>query len=105
MERLPSEWLRANENRRQKALCAQSIILSSSAPETRKYQLENQITEASVLNKAALEAGFAQLADAMVHRIIASEVSREAKEDLLRDLAGIPIVLEYVAARQSKLPR
>jgi hypothetical protein len=70
---------------------------------TRKYQLENAIVEASVLNKAALEAGFAQLADAMVHRIMASELDRSAKEDLLRDLSTIPIVLEGVAKRQTRL--
>jgi hypothetical protein len=40
---------------------------------TRKYELENSIVEASVLNKAALMAGFAQLADAIVQRIMASD--------------------------------
>jgi hypothetical protein len=53
--------------------------LATQRPLTRKYELENSIVEASVLNKAALEAGFSQLADAMVHRIAASELSREAK--------------------------
>jgi hypothetical protein len=33
---------------------------------------------------------------------MASELSREAKEDLLRDLAGIPIVVENVAHKQSR---
>ena len=68
----------------------------------RKYQLENETTEANLLDRAALMAGFAQVADAMVHRIMASELSREAKEDLLRDLAGIPIVVENVADKQSR---
>jgi len=53
--------------------------LATQRPLTRKYELENSIVEASVLNKAALEAGFSQFADAMVHRIAASELSREAK--------------------------
>jgi len=53
--------------------------LATQRPLTRKYELENSIVEASVLNKAALEAGFSQLTDAMVHRIAASELSREAK--------------------------
>ena len=72
---------------------------------TRKYSLENQIVEASVLNRAELMKGFAGIADAMVSRIMASELSCTAKEDLLKELAGIPIVLENVAARQSKLRR
>jgi len=72
---------------------------------TRKYELENQITEASVLNRKSLESGFAALADAMIHRIMASEVSRETKEDLLKDLATIPITIESVARSQSKLQR
>jgi hypothetical protein len=49
--------------------------------------------------------GFAALADAVCSRIVASELSRDAKEDLLRELATIPIVVDNVAQRQSKLRR
>jgi hypothetical protein len=72
---------------------------------TRKYQLENAITEASVLNRAALAQGFAAIADAMVHRVMASELIRVAKEDLLRDLAGIPVIVDNVARTRTWLPR
>jgi hypothetical protein len=72
---------------------------------TRRYELENAITEASVLDRKALTVGFAALADAMTSRIMTSELSRETKEDLLRDLATIPIVCENVARSQSRLRR
>jgi hypothetical protein len=72
---------------------------------TRSYELDNQITESRVLDKAALMAGLSQISDAMVSIISTSGLSREAKEDLQRELAGIPIVLDDVATRQSKLPR
>jgi hypothetical protein len=72
---------------------------------TRKLELENAITEASVLDRKSLESGIAALADAMIHRIMASEVSRETKEDLLKDLATIPVTIASVARSQTKLPR
>jgi hypothetical protein len=73
---------------------------------TRKYQLENQITESRVLDKAALMAGLSQISDAIVSHIMArTELPRETREDILRDLSSIPLVLEDVASRQSKLPR
>jgi|SRR6516162_9655059 hypothetical protein len=71
----------------------------------RKYQLENEITEASVLDRKSLSAGFAAIADAIKSRIMASELSRDAKDDLLRDLASIPVVLDNVARAQTKLRR
>jgi hypothetical protein len=72
---------------------------------TRKYQIANAIAEASVLDRAEVMKGLAAVADAMVSRIMASELSRAAKEDLLRDLSSVPLVLEEVAHRQTKLPR
>jgi hypothetical protein len=72
----------------------------------RKLELENAITEASVLNRAALSAGFAALADAMKSRIMTdAALSRETKKDILRDLASWPIILEDAAQTQSKLKR
>jgi hypothetical protein len=71
----------------------------------RKYRIENETSEANLLDRAALTQGFTQLADAMVHRIMASELSREAKEDLLKDLSSIPIVINNVARTQTRLPR
>jgi hypothetical protein len=62
-----------------------------------------KIVEASVLNRAELEKVLAQVADAIQSRIMSSELSREIKEDVLRDLASVPLILEDVASRQSKL--
>jgi hypothetical protein len=72
---------------------------------TKKYSLENQIVEASVLNKAALEVEFAQLADALVSRIRVSKLDRAEQDDLLRELARAPVIIDNVAERQTRLPR
>ena len=70
-----------------------------------KLQLENQITRGQVLSRSELSKGLAQVADAMVNRIMVSELSRSAKEDLLKDLAALPLILKEVAHAQSRLPR
>jgi len=72
---------------------------------TKKYSLENAIVEASVSNRSELMKGFAQVAYAMVSRIMVSELDRAAKEDLLRELSSVPIILANVARSQSKLRR
>ena len=71
----------------------------------KRYDLDNRIVEASVLDRAELAKRFAQLADAIQSRILSSALSREIKEDILRDMAGIPVVLDNVARSQSKLRR
>jgi hypothetical protein len=71
---------------------------------TRKYQLENAIVEASVVDRAALMKMLAQIADSMVHRITASSLQRNEQEDLLRDLSSIPVALEGVTRAQTRLP-
>jgi hypothetical protein len=72
----------------------------------KKLQLENAITTASVVDKAGLMKGLSALADAMVHRVMAhTELPREVREDFLRDLSELPVIVEDTAARQSKLPR
>ena len=49
---------------------------------------------------------FEQIADAMSTRIMScTELPRTAREDLLRDLASVPLVLEETADRQSRVPR
>ena len=70
-----------------------------------RIALENQITRGETLNKAALMQGFSAIADAMVHIISTSGLSREAQEDLQRELASIPMVVDSVAKRQSRLRR
>ena len=72
---------------------------------TRKYSLENEVVEASLLNRSEVMKGLAAVADAMTSRIMASDVSRSVKEDLLNDLASLPLVLRETADRQTKLRR
>jgi hypothetical protein len=72
---------------------------------TRRYQLENEIMESHFLDRAALTKGFAQLADAMTSIILRSGLTREEKENLQRELAGVPIIYENVARSQTQLRR
>jgi hypothetical protein len=72
---------------------------------TKRYALDNEIVEASVLDRKALSAAFGQLADTMTFIISTSGLPRESQDDLRRELASIPIVLEGVAASQTRLPR
>jgi hypothetical protein len=67
-----------------------------------RIALENAITRGETLSRAALMQGLAGVADAMVFRIMSSELSREAKEDLLKDLASIPVVIADTAKKQSR---
>jgi len=68
--------------------------------------INNLIVQASVLNRAELEKGFAAIAEALVGAVMSSEgMSRQAKEDFLRNLSGWPLVLENVAKRQTCLQR
>jgi hypothetical protein len=78
--------------------------LKTQAQITRKYTLENQITEGEVVNRKELMRVLSAIADAMVSRITASNLERHLQEDLLAELSSIPIVLEGAAARQTKLP-
>jgi hypothetical protein len=73
---------------------------------TKKYQLENAITEGTVLDRAALAHTFGLIADAMVSRINAAvNVPRSVRDDLLHDLATWPDAIKEVADKQSRLPR
>jgi hypothetical protein len=72
---------------------------------TKRYQLNNCIVEASVLNRAEVAKGLAAIADAVVSRIMSSGLARSEKEDILRDISSWPAVLETTARAQSRLPR
>jgi hypothetical protein len=73
---------------------------------TRKYQLENQITEGNLLDRQSLARTFGLIADAMVSRInSATELPRTVREDILRELSTWPLAIEELARRQSRLPR
>jgi hypothetical protein len=69
-----------------------------------KYRLENEVVRAEVLRKSELTKALALVADAIVARITASDLSQSAKDDLLREIASIPLVLEEVAHGQTRLP-
>ena len=81
-------------------------ILSSHAKTLRSpYTLENQITRAEVLKRAELTRVFAAISDAFASRVMSVQrLSRQEKEDLLKDLATWPLALEEVAHAQSRLP-
>jgi hypothetical protein len=68
-----------------------------------RYALENQITRAEVLNRAEVERVCAAIADAVRTRIMSSHLDRHEKEDILNDIAALPIVLKEVAHAQSRL--
>jgi len=70
---------------------------------TKKYSLENAVTVGSLLNRDALAQGLAAIADAITSRImVAQELSRATKEDVLKDLSSIPVVIADVARKQSR---
>jgi hypothetical protein len=72
---------------------------------TKRYTLENAITRAEVVNRAELTRVFAALADAFVSRVMSVQrLSRQEKEDLLKELSICPIALEDVAQAQGRLP-
>jgi hypothetical protein len=68
-----------------------------------RIALENEITRGETLNRAELAKGFAAIADAMVSIITTSALSRTEQENLQRELASIPIVIDGVAKRQTRL--
>src|SRR6516164_4487711 len=72
---------------------------------TERIELENRITKGQVLDKVELMKGFAGIADAMVSIISTSGLSREAQEDLQRELASIPLTINDVARKQTRLRR
>jgi hypothetical protein len=59
----------------------------------RKLQLENAVTEGQLVQRSELMKVFSAIADAITSRIMASALSRSEKEDILRDISSIPVVL------------
>jgi hypothetical protein len=69
-----------------------------------KYRLENAITRGQLLDKVELRKAFTELADAILNSVMLStELSREAREDIAKNLASWPLILEDVARGQSQL--
>src|SRR5262245_37565021 len=56
-----------------------------------KLEMENAIARASVLNRAALETSFAQLADGIQQVVKNSNLDRRSQEDFLRNLSSWPL--------------
>ena len=73
---------------------------------TKKYELANKTAEGNLLDRAALMAGFSQLADALVNVVMTDQnLTHESKEDFLHNLSTWPVIVDNVAQRQSKLRR
>jgi len=71
-----------------------------------KLRIENEASRGELLNRRELARAFEQIADAMITRIMScTELPRTAREDLLRELASVPLVLEETADRQNRVPR
>lgn len=71
----------------------------------KKYELANRVAEASLLDRAELMQGLAAIADSMTSIIQNSGLSRADKKDLQRQLAGLPLVLQETADKQTRLRR
>lgn len=72
---------------------------------TKRYSLENAVMEGSYLNRNELSRVLAAVADAVVSKIMSSPLPRDVKEDVLRDIAELPLKLQEVGDRQTKLRR
>ena len=70
-----------------------------------KLRLENEFTRAEVLNRRELMGVLSRVADAVVSRVMSSSLERTIKEDILRDIASIPVALQETADKQTRLPR
>jgi hypothetical protein len=71
----------------------------------KKAALHNAATRGALVDKASLMAMFSRVADAMCSRIRASGLSRDEQDDLLKELSGVPVSIDGIAAEQSRLPR
>jgi hypothetical protein len=71
----------------------------------RKYEIANAVSEGFFLDRAEIAKGLASVADAMTSRIMSADVPRSVKEDLLTDLASVPLILENTTRSQTKLRR
>jgi hypothetical protein len=67
-----------------------------------KVEMENSVAKANLLDRKALAASFAELADALKGAVLTSGMPREACENFLHNLATWPIRVQTVADKQSK---
>jgi hypothetical protein len=70
----------------------------------RRISLANAATRGALVDKALLRAMFSRVADSMVSRITASNLSPDEKTDLLKELSSVPVSIDGIAVEQSRLP-
>ena len=102
----PAGKPRRRENLGEKAIIAWNKQRTrTQAALTEKYELENRVRRGELLDRKELERVFSELADAICSIIENSGLSREDREQIRRNLAGIPLVLDGQARRQDKRPQ
>jgi hypothetical protein len=80
--------------------------IKTQTEQAEKLRIENMVSRAELLNRRELARAFEQVADAISSRIMAcSEMPRLVREDLLRDLSRVDLVLQETADKQIRLPR
>jgi hypothetical protein len=67
-----------------------------------KYRLENAVLKGQLLDRSELERVFSELASAIVGIIQTSGLPRESQEEIQRNLAGIPLIIQDQARRQRR---
>ena len=91
------------------ALAAKAIVdynrqrIKTEKERAEKLRLENQIIRSEYLKRSDVARGQAMIADAIGSRIMAADIPRSVKEEVLKDLAALPLILEEVAHAQSRL--
>src|SRR5215467_14652723 len=72
---------------------------------TRRYRLDNEQMEGALLDANLLSDAFSQIADSLSSVIMSSNLTRQEKEDFLKNLSQIPIVIGDVTQAQTSKKR
>jgi hypothetical protein len=64
---------------------------------TRRLRRENEVAEGALVSREGILQGFASLANAMTCHIRASKLDRLEQDDLLRELADLPVIVTNAA--------
>ena len=68
-----------------------------------KLRIENMVSRGELLSRRELAKGFSAIAEVISARVMAcNELPRTAREDILKDLSDVPVVIAGVARRQSR---
>jgi hypothetical protein len=73
--------------------------------EADKVAIANQVARGELLNRTELMQAMSAVAASIVAIIETSELSREAQDDLRRNLSTLPLIIQDQAMRQDKRPR